>query len=259
MITRITVLGIVLIAISCALFAGLGHAESARRPLEARAIHERAVRATVVVKTRHGLGTGWLIENPTPVIVTNRHVIDGSRGSVKLGFYQGSGDRRLWMEGRVVYRSDKIDLALIKPREALPEGTHQLRVSSSRIVRGDRVVLAGHPGLSPGEDALFFQTTEGVLTGVTPEVRGFRACGERRNCLVIDSASFHGGSGGPALGPDGEVVGMLWGGPVQTLKAATTRGAEVQLPAWVSTDSFAFLIHADSIRQEFDKLRARRR
>jgi S1-C subfamily serine protease len=66
---------------------------------------------------------------------------------------------------------------------------------------------------------------------------------------MIDAASMGGSSGGPALNRDGNVVGMLWGGP--SLLAA--------FHISVDNPAFAFLIHARVLREELNNIAARAR
>jgi S1-C subfamily serine protease len=220
--------------------------------VDLRRTHERAVFAMVriEVRTRRGdiVGTGWLLQQSAgvrPVVVTNKHMVDAiaPRTAPRISFYQGSQQPSVEVAGRVAYISRTIDFAVIALEAdppAAPREPRALTIEANDVVRGERVVLAGNPQGWP------FQTTEGVVSGVAP---ANPECGVARNCIMIDAASMGGSSGGPALNRDGNVVGMLWGGP--SLLAA--------FHISVDNPAFAFLIHARVLREELNNIAARAR
>jgi S1-C subfamily serine protease len=136
--------------------------------------------------------------------------------------------------------------------------------TNTTVVRGERVVLGGNPGtvISGRPAYLPFQTSEGVVTGHIAD-REFDECGAGRNCVVVDAASMKGSSGGLALNLDGEVVGMLWGGPslrgasrtvvVEPARRIIAHG-ETELP----NPSFAYLIHTQVMAEELRTMERRR-
>lgn len=185
-------------------------------------------------------GTGWLLQQSTrPLVVTNKHVVQ--QGQVhRVEFYQGTNAHSVVINARVVLVSEDIDLAILRLERDPPASAqaHALRMNTT-IRRGERIVLGGNPAVPGG--FLPFQTTAGVVTGhVTGQ--GFEACGAGRNCVVIDAASLGGSSGGPAFNMQGELVGMLWGGPTQQVRSVV--GGVVQNP------SFSYLIHARTLAVE---------
>lgn len=223
--------------------------------LDLSALHARAVYATVLVRNGHdGMGTGWMLqqrEGLPPIIVTNRHVVDDPRRRRTYGieYYQGTDAPPAIGAARLSFATTEIDLAFLIPTEAPPADTVALQLEPGEVHRGERVVLAGNP------EGLFFQTTEGVVTGATHgAVHAFRcephgsncnACGRGRNCIVVDAASFSGSSGGPALNARGRLVGMLYGGPNRDLESET---GPIQ-SFWTVDSSFAFLIHVRVIEE----------
>lgn len=184
---------------------------AAPAPADLRAVHDRCVRSLVrVERDDGGVGSGWLSELAGQlVVVTNAHVVAGVR-SVRVLSYRGPA-----VLAEVHYRSRSIDLAILLPTEPLLTGAEDgttrpappLDVAAvNNLVRGERVVLGGHPG------GLYFITTEGVVAGVVAGTHDSdQACGEGNNCVVLDGEGEPGSSGGPVLDAGGRVIGMLWG------------------------------------------------
>ncbi|MBX7195179.1 MAG: serine protease [Sandaracinaceae bacterium] len=213
------------------------------------ALHETAVYGMAVVRFRGGLGSGWLLaqdEGVRPVLVTNAHVAIRVGATLEAELYGGAGQAAPSVRCRVAYVSRGIDFAVAALLDDPPPSARPLRLEPGDVRRGERVILAGNP--SP----LTFQTTEGVVTGVTPdETRTDGMCGRSRNCLVVDAASFSGSSGGPAINRSGRVVGMLWGGPTAVVEGAGRRPTGI-----VANASFAYLLHVRAIEAELAAIRA---
>ena len=184
-----------------------------------RAAHQAAVTHLVRIESTGGAGSGWIADiNGHSLILTNHHVVDGA-SRVRLTYY--APRTRAW--GRVVYVSRSIDLAAILPEGPTP--VRGLTWASGDLVRGERVVLAGHPR------PLSFITSEGVVAGSDSGTRETDlACGAGRNCVVIDADGEAGSSGGPVVDSRGRVIGMLWGG--------------------VPGTSFSLCIHTDVLNDE---------
>lgn len=216
-----------------------GVAQEAPAERDLPSLFDEVVHTMVRVQVRSSIGTGWLLQQSgRPLVVTNRHVV--RPGQVhRVHFYQGTSNAPVVITARTVRVSDQIDLALLRLDEDPPASAraHALRVNTT-IRRGDRVVLGGNPGSLP------FQTTSGVVTGhVAGEA--YQPCGQGRNCVVVDAASLGGSSGGPALNMRGELVGMLWGGPDQSVRVGRIAvGAHVQNP------SLSYLIHTRTLAAE---------
>jgi S1-C subfamily serine protease len=215
-------------ALGLALAAGRGRAQEA----DLTSVHDLAVHAIVRIQNDSAFGSnvgaGWLLQQTPgarPVVLTVGHVVAGTR-TVEIQFYQGSAASVVRGTGRVAYHSRRIDLAVVTLDADPPPSARALSLEPGDLLRGQRVVLGGHPHDLP------FQTTEGVVTGVMPDETAASArCGDGRNCVIVDAASFGGSSGGPALDRAGRVVGMLWAGPG-------------------SDSGFAFLIHVRTIEAE---------
>lgn len=187
----------VALGLVCSLVSVRGHAQSSR--VDLRAAHDRCIRALVRIdRTDGNVGSGWIAElGPNKYVVTNAHVVEGE-SALWIEFSDGTG-----RVANVVYVSSRIDLALLE----VPGGiaAPSLPFVTGGVVRGERVVIGGHPG------GLTFITSEGVVAGtVTGTPLSVMACG-RSECLVLDAEAEPGSSGGPAVDHQGRVIGMLWG------------------------------------------------
>ena len=237
------------LAVVCIALASIpaSDATSQRGTPEVRSVHELAAFATVRIRVGSTLGTGWLLrQSGRPVVVTNRHVVP-RRGRVQVGFYQGSERGMATGTAHLIAASQEVDLSVLALEADPPETARSLEIEDGDIVRGERVVLGGNPNM------MLFQTSEGVVTGHVPDSRWRRECGEGRNCIAIDASSFVGSSGGAVLNRQGRVVGMLWGGP-GGVAGRTARG----VPVWLQNPTFAFAIHCQVLREELQRINARR-
>lgn len=252
-------------------FAASAQAPAPRAtPRDLRALHERVVYATVLVSTPHIAATGWLLaQRGRPLVITNAHVANsiGLQGRATVSFYAGSEDAPIDVQATRIYVSSSIDLAILRLDGDAPASARPLTLrTTTTVVRGERVVLGGNPSTGQG-GVLPFQTTEGVVTGQIAR-RDYAQCGANRNCIVVDAASFAGSSGGPALNVDGAIVGMLWGGPVQStsvrtpIVGQTPQGQVVtgvlEGAGVVVNPSFGYLIHTRTIAAELRTLEVSR-
>lgn len=218
-----------------------------------RETHELAVYATVRIVTPAGVGSGWLLaQSGRPLIVTNRHVAQTVRpdGRSQAAFYRGASNPEETVAVAPFHTSRDIDLGILRLLADPPDTARPIALRTDTTVhRGERVVLGGNPSAGAGV-VLPFQTTEGVVTG---HVSGsaYDQCGSGRNCIVVDAASFRGGSGGPAFNVEGRLVGMLWGGPIA--EAGLTRSGILA----VQNPTFSYLIHTASIVAELRRLERR--
>lgn len=262
--------GIIVFGFASALMtAGPAVAQPAASAGDMRRLHEQVVYTTVQILTSDGgVGTGWLLaQTGRPLVVTNRHVAEHvGPGGTRVRFYAGAERPPVEVGATRMHISAHIDLGILQLEADPPPTARALALSTDvTVVRGERVVLGGNPA-DPGNRAVLpFQTTEGVVTG---HISGpaFQPCGVGRNCVVVDAASFSGSSGGPAFSVSGQLVGMLWGGPVQAahmqmgMAAVTSQGQVVatvgQSRAAMQNPSFGYLIHVRTIADELRSLEA---
>jgi len=161
-------------------------------------IADRVGPAVVRVETasagrRPGAGSGVIIA-PDGLILTNSHVVAGA-SRVWLGLAEGGE-----VAANVVGDDPDTDLTLL--RAELPKGSAVATLGDSkRLRRGHLVVAIGNP--------LGFEST--VSAGVVSALgRSLRGRGGRLidDVIQTDAALNPGNSGGPLVGPSGEVMGI---------------------------------------------------
>lgn len=240
-------------------------ASAQRSSTDLRELHSRVAHATVLVRVPQGSGSGWLLaQSGRPVVITNKHVVARTR-TANISFYTDSERPPVTIRATVWHRARDIDLAILRLDADPPPEAEPLQMRTDvNVVRGQRVVLGGNPFDAAG-GILPFQTTEGVVTGHASGT-AYDECGRGRNCIVSDAASIAGSSGGPAFNTDSQLVGMLWGGPVQGSRAAgtvvtttntgviATSAAHAQVA--VHNPTLAFLIHTRVIAEELQRLQS---
>jgi serine protease Do len=135
-------------------------------------------------------GSGFIID-PSGIIVTNRHVIDGAL-DIKVIF--DNGDR---VNGKLVAIAPMTDLAVVKVDvdRALPV----LKWADSGDLRvGDGVLAIGNPlgfGMS---------VSAGIVSALHRDIQDTPF----DDYIQTDAAINHGNSGGPLMNLDGDVVGV---------------------------------------------------
>lgn len=145
---------------------------------------------TMPEMVRKGFGSGFIVE-PTGVIVTNHHVVQGAkRVSVRLQ------DGRVF-ESKDIKTDPKSDLAVI--RIDAPTSLPYVEFAESQSVDiGDRVLAFGSPFGLAGS------VTSGIISG-----KGRHAnLTMYEDYLQTDAAINPGNSGGPLVNLEGKVVGV---------------------------------------------------
>ncbi|MGH8998149.1 MAG: S1C family serine protease, partial [Acidimicrobiia bacterium] len=138
-----------------------------------------------------GQGTGFIV-SPDGEIITNHHVVSGSR--TILVTLPGEGDART---AEVVASDEDEDVALLRLEGVTNLPAAELGDSESLRV-GDEVFAVGHAlGLSGGPTV-----SRGVVSGLQ------RANGSLRHLIQTDAALNPGNSGGPLFDAAGRVVGV---------------------------------------------------
>jgi S1-C subfamily serine protease len=175
------------------------------RPGDIRAILDEAqpavVRIDAAVSSPFGLGqagtgTGFVID-PSGVIVTNNHVVEGA-SALRVTLFDG--DR---LDARVLGAAPEFDLAVLDVEgEDLP--TLELGDSDALQV-GDAVVAIGNAlGLQGGTGA---SVTTGIVSALGREVQ-LSPTESLQNMIQTDAAINPGNSGGPLVDVDGRAVGV---------------------------------------------------
>ncbi len=145
--------------------------------------------AVLKLSSSEGWGSGFLITG-TGVVVTNAHVV-GSNAEVTAKNLQ-----QQQFNGKVVYRDQSLDLALVKLDI---DHTPSLALSAiSSIKVGQSVIAIGNPGLG-------LQNT--VTRGIVSAVGSYPELGPG-TWIQTDASINPGNSGGPLLNAHGDVIGM---------------------------------------------------
>ncbi|MBO4501294.1 MAG: trypsin-like peptidase domain-containing protein [Clostridia bacterium] len=157
---------------------------------------------TVIVPTAGGsaLGSGFVVDAENGYIVTNHHVIENARGTIKVRFYDGRE-----YAAELVGSDDPTDIAVLKIEAegltALPLG------DSSALKIGDRVIAIG----TPYDEFLAGTLTEGIISGkdrLFEVTDGFGRVEKVMKLLQTTAAINSGNSGGPLINMEGQVVGI---------------------------------------------------
>jgi serine protease Do len=137
-----------------------------------------------------GLGSGFVVD-PTGLIVTNNHVIDGA-DQVHVTLADG---RRL--PARIVGTDERTDIALLQVEAGAPL-PHVAFGDSDRVRVGDRVLAVGNPFGLGGT------VTSGIVSARNRDIRS----GPDAEFLQLDAAINSGNSGGPTFDVFGRVIGI---------------------------------------------------
>jgi serine protease Do len=138
---------------------------------------------------QQGLGSGFIVD-PSGLIVTNRHVINGA-DEIQVTL---EGNKKY--KARVIYADPKTDIAIIKI-----DGSNfpVAKLGDSQTLEvGDWVLAIGNPlGL-----------TQTVTAGIVSAKGRSLGISDVRDFIQTDAAINVGNSGGPLVNIDGQVVGM---------------------------------------------------
>jgi serine protease Do len=136
------------------------------------------------------LGSGFIID-PSGIIVTNRHVVEGTTDIVIT-----LQDNTL-LRATLLAQSDQIDMALLKVTSVSP--LPSVHFGDSDAVRvADRVLAIGSPLGFGGT------VTQGIVSALNRDIRD----SPFDDYIQTDAAINHGNSGGPLFNMQGEVIGM---------------------------------------------------
>ena len=173
-------------------------------------VMENALPSVVQVLTDRGSGSGFIV-NDGGLVVTNQHVVEGSRD---IGVRLGTG--RITYPGEVVERDQRLDLAYIQIDSRL--AFTPIAIGDSDEIRvGEKVIAIGFPlGSELGNEAT-------ITTGVISAKR------EDLDFLQTDASLNPGNSGGPLLNGYGYVVGVNTAG-IDESDGRTITGINFAIP-----------------------------
>ena len=153
--------------------------------------------AVVTVLAGEGHGSGFVVASN--LVATNYHVIaDDDGDGIKCFFPSAAAEKRGPFAARLVAEDPNADLAIVriecdvKPLEL---------ANNTNFRRGQDVIAIGTPALFNGQDILPNAVTRGVVSSQHD------LFGEARYQLAM--AVNSGNSGGPVIGLDGLVVGVV--------------------------------------------------
>jgi len=151
-------------------------------------------RAVVTISTydRYGsrisLGSGF-IANSDGIVITNRHVIEGSK-IIKL---KVSGK---WFKGKPLYIGKKSDVAILKIGDAMGDFPAVKLGDSSNVTIGEKVDVIGNPA------GLEKTLSDGIVSGIR------RIKSTKQKFIQFTAPISAGSSGGPVFNKDGDVIGI---------------------------------------------------
>jgi serine protease Do len=148
-----------------------------------------ATRSTEPRATRV-FGSGFIIDS-TGIIVTNRHVVEGTTDILVT-----LQDNTL-LRATLLAQADQIDMALLKVTSNSP--LPNVRLGDSDALRvADRVLAIGSPLGFGGT------VTQGIVSALNRDIRD----SPFDDYVQTDAAINHGNSGGPLFNMQGDVIGM---------------------------------------------------
>ena len=137
------------------------------------------------------LGSGFIID-PSGIIVTNNHVIEGA-DTITITLHDDTQ-----FEGKLLGTDERTDLAVVKidPGETVLKATSWANSDVARV--GDWIVAIGNPfGLGS-------TVTAGIISAKARNINS----GPYDNFIQTDASINRGNSGGPSFSMDGRVVGV---------------------------------------------------
>jgi hypothetical protein len=198
-------------------------------------VYHKTLRATALVLSARGQGTGWVVSRAKKRLVTNQHVAGrGEKVLVLFPAYRGGrviAQRDYYVKnarpvaGRVVRSDATRDLALVE-LDSLPDGVEELKLAGEAPSPGDSVHAVGCPGRSPA----LWVYSYGKVRQVT-EARWVDGSRTERAARVVETQLplNPGDSGGPLVNDRGELVGVNQGGqPLAQLLTVSIEVGEVK-------------------------------
>lgn len=202
---------------------------------------QRVAPSTVFVEARRegrrvSTGTGWVLDGPEGLVVTNAHVVNGGTSLLV-------GVGRDVAEATVVGMAPCEDLAVLRVRgmaglQSLPLG------DQSSLEQGETVVAVGYPANASAEASL--TSTTGVVSVVRTAYREPALDVPRYpNVVQTDAAINPGNSGGPLVDLDARLVGVNSAGRTLSSDGRVIQGQ-------------SYAIGVDRVKQVVSELRAGR-
>ncbi|MEN3953157.1 DegQ family serine endoprotease [Iodidimonas sp. SYSU 1G8] len=138
----------------------------------------------------HAMGSGFIID-PSGVIITNNHVVDGAN---KVVVILNDGTE---LDAEVLGQDRRTDIALLKVSSPKPLPAVQFG-DSDKLRVGEWVIAVGNPFGLGGT------VTAGIVSAIDRDINA----GPYDDFIQTDAAINQGNSGGPLFDMDGNVVGV---------------------------------------------------
>lgn len=169
---------------------------------------ERAKASTVLVASAEGSGSGIVIDRDEGLVLTNHHVVAGSRDAVvgAPGLADGAAD------ATVVATNPCEDVALLRIDGGMPwPEARAIDVATATPRAGDEVFALGYPATAA--NAIAADGDVSVTGGIVSNPRT-RYDDPTSGVMPLQSVTLHdaainpGSSGGPLVDADGDLLGM---------------------------------------------------
>lgn len=195
---------------------------------------------------RQDVGSAFLLDSHR--VATARHCI-AQMHSVTIGGWRAADAplRAIW-----VSPNERIDLAVLEFDGDPFPGVSSFRLGEGAIL--DEILAMGYPPILGFDSVQIAETAEiaGFLQSSSGEIIGFeRALAERQTLMLITARIRGGSSGGPVIGRDGKVVGVVTAIPMDEHKRVDTLGFGVVTPS----GTLAPLLREDASDDERVRLR----
>jgi hypothetical protein len=189
-------------------------------------VYKRALKSTVLIGCRTGMGSGFLIDLGRKLIVTAYHVVEDETDVVVMfpefkadgtviadqDYYFTTPLRPNSVQGKVMVSLKSKDLALIQITN-IPAGFVPFELSTKRSVPGEDVYTVGNPGASKG----MWIFSGGHVRQVFDNFNiGYPTNNQRIHAAIAQTTNptNPGDSGGPVINRRGQIIGMTSGGVV---------------------------------------------
>jgi len=172
---------------------GQGDGQPARAGSPYTQVYRDTISSVTMVQTSTGQGTGFQYEDSH--VLTNAHVV-GSATEAQIRFHDGT-----WARGAIQGTDPHSDLAVIEV-DTVPDSSRPLPFSDEPPTIGQEVVVIGNPYNLDGS------VTSGIVSGtdrLIPSPAGYQI----PDAIQTDAAVNPGNSGGPLMGLDGSVMGVV--------------------------------------------------
>ena len=191
-----------LIALLCALLAGISQAQAAEQVSIPRHVNRVARSATILIQTPASPGSAVVIKNSPDscVVITAFHVVEviNEKEYGDLLFPSGA---TLKLRPEMITRVQGTDFALLRMPTSCPVAQVAVQGSPNDVHIGDRVYISGFSAnISPEVVRPSFRVVSGTILSLSEQRDGYS--------LTYDTNTVSGMSGGPIFASNGTLIGL---------------------------------------------------